>query len=92
VAASLAVFCGVVAALSLWLPFRPHLANAKIAGLVSASLFVFASGVVVWATARFRAELHRMSLARAALELGQEVGGVGTFEYNLNTGRIGVTP
>jgi hypothetical protein len=33
-----------------------------------------------------------MSLARAALELGQEVGGVGTFEYNLNTGRIGVTP
>jgi len=91
VAASLAVFCGVVAALSLWLPFRPHLANAKIAGLVSASLFVFASGVVVWATARFRAELHRMSLARAALELGQEVGGVGTFEYSLNTGRIGAS-
>jgi len=88
VAASLAVLCGALVALSLWLPFRPHLPNAKMAGYVSAGLFVAASALVVWATARFRAELNRMSLARAALDLGQEVGGVGTFDYNLNTGRI----
>jgi two-component sensor histidine kinase/PAS domain-containing protein len=88
VAASLAVVGGVAAALLLWLPYRPHLANAKLAATVSAGLFVMASAIIVWATARFRAELNRMSLARAALDLGQDVGGMGSFEYNLDTGRI----
>jgi PAS domain S-box-containing protein len=88
VAASVAVVCATVAALGLWLPYRPALPHAKMAGFLSAGLFVLASGAVVWATARFRAELNRMGLARAALELAQDVGGMGSFEYNLNTGRI----
>jgi len=88
VAASVTVFCGAVTALFLWLPYRPHLPNARMAGYISATLFVAASALVIWATTRFRSELNRTSLARALLDLGQEVGGVGSFEYNLNTGRI----
>jgi PAS domain S-box-containing protein len=87
-AASFAILGGVIAALSLWLPYRPALPHAKMAGFISAGLFIAASAIVVWATARFRAELNRMGLARAALELGQDVGAMGSFEYNLRTGRI----
>jgi two-component sensor histidine kinase/PAS domain-containing protein len=88
VASSVAVLAGVLFALWLWLPYRPALPHANIAGFISAALFVIASALVVWATARFRAELNRMGLAHAVLELGQDVGAMGSFEYNLLTGRI----
>jgi PAS domain S-box-containing protein len=87
-AASFAIVGGVIAALCLWLPYRPALPHAKLAGVISAGLFIAASAIVVWATARFRAELDRMGVARAALDLGQDVGGMGSFVYNLKTGRI----
>jgi PAS domain S-box-containing protein len=88
VAASSALFIGVLAALFFWIPPRYSFSPPDLTGGVTIALFVLTSAIVLWATALLRAQLNAMVLSRATLDLGQDVGGMGLWAFNLATGRI----
>lgn len=88
VAGGSALLVAVVAAVYFWIPPRLSFAIPDATGAVTVSLFAVASTIVLWAAARLRSELNRVAVARAALDMGLDFGGIGLWEINLRTGRI----
>jgi len=78
----------VVAAIYFWIPPRLSFAIPDATGSVTVALFVVASTIVLWAAALLRSELNRVAVARAALDMELDVGGIGLWEMNLRTARI----
>jgi two-component sensor histidine kinase/PAS domain-containing protein len=83
-----AVLVAVAAAIYFWIPPRLSFAIPDATGCVTVGLFVGASTIVLWAAALLRSELNRVAVARAALDMGLDVGGIGLWEMNLRTARI----
>jgi PAS domain S-box-containing protein len=79
---------GVLGAALLWMPPRLTLAVHGVSDQVSIGLFILSSAIVLLAAAELRAQLDAAGVARSAVELGLEAGGVGTWEFNLRTRRI----
>jgi PAS domain S-box-containing protein len=77
-----------LAAIYLWIPPRMSFAMPDATNLAAVGLFVISSAIVLFASARLRQQLNRLAVARAALDLGLDVGGVGIWEMNLRTGGI----
>jgi two-component sensor histidine kinase/PAS domain-containing protein len=78
----------VLAAIYLWIPPKMSFAIPDATGSVAVGLFILTSALVLWASALLRREFNRVAVARAALDMGLDVGGVGVWEMNLRTGRI----
>jgi two-component sensor histidine kinase/PAS domain-containing protein len=83
-----ALLVAVAAASYLWIPPRLSFAIPDTTGLVTVGLFALASSIVLSASALLRGELNRISVARTALDMGLDVGGIGVWEMNLRTRRI----
>jgi two-component sensor histidine kinase/PAS domain-containing protein len=83
-----ALLVAVAAAIYFWIPPRLSFAIPDATGSVTVGLFVVASTIVLWAAAILRSEVNRVAVARAALDMGLDVGGIGLWEMNLRTGRI----
>jgi PAS domain S-box-containing protein len=79
---------GLVVAIYFWVPPRLSFSTPNLTDCISVGMFAAASGIVLWAAGRLRAQLAALTLARYALDLGLAAGGVGTWEMNLRTSRI----
>jgi hypothetical protein len=87
-AAGIAGLLGVLAAVYLWIPPRMSFRLPNLTDCVSLALFVAASSIILVVAATLRARLREASLAKDALDLGLEAGGVGTWDINLRTREI----
>jgi two-component sensor histidine kinase/PAS domain-containing protein len=79
---------GMAVAIYLWIPPRLSFAMPGPGDRIAILLFAATSSIVLWAAAVLRARLDAVSVARDALDLGLESGGVGIWEINLRNRRI----
>jgi two-component sensor histidine kinase/PAS domain-containing protein len=86
--ASLATAFGIAAALFLWIPPRFSFALPNATACVAIALFALASFIILWAIFAVRTQHNTAGIARQALELGLQAGGVGTWEFDLRHRRI----
>jgi two-component sensor histidine kinase/PAS domain-containing protein len=78
----------VLAAIYFWIPPKMSFATPDATNSVTVGLFVLFSTIVLWASALLREEFKGVAVARAALDLGLDVGGVGVWEMDLRSRRI----
>jgi PAS domain S-box-containing protein len=84
-AGAIACVAGVVGATYLWIPPRFSLAVPPLTDCVAIGLFLGNSTIVLLVAGGLRAQRDAARLAKAALDLGLESGGVGTWEIDLQT-------
>jgi PAS domain S-box-containing protein len=87
-AGALGCLIGVAGATFLWIPPRFSLTLPNVTDCVAIGLFLGNSAIVLLVAGSLRAQRDAARLAKAALELGLESGGVGTWEIDLQTRRI----
>jgi PAS domain S-box-containing protein len=87
-AGAIACVIGVVAATYLWLPPRFSFTLPNVSDCVAIALFLGNSAIVLIVAGGLRAQRDAARMAKAALDLGLESGGVGTWEIDLRTQRI----
>jgi PAS domain S-box-containing protein len=87
-AGAIACVVGVVGATYLWIPPRFSLALPSVTDSAAIGLFLGNSAIVLLVAGSLRAQRDAARVAKAALDLGLESGGVGTWEIDLRTQRI----
>jgi two-component sensor histidine kinase/PAS domain-containing protein len=78
----------VLAAIYFWIPPKMSFAAPSTTDAVAVGLFVLNSTILLWVAALLRSELNKLVVARAAIDLGLDAGGIGLWEMNLRTRRI----
>jgi two-component sensor histidine kinase/PAS domain-containing protein len=91
-AAGISTLLALIAAIYFWIPpdFSFHVWSR--ANSLTVTVFTGATGIVLWATAEFRAVLNATEVAGHFLNLGLAAGGVGTWQYHLRTAQITASP
>jgi PAS domain S-box-containing protein len=77
-----------LAAIYFWIPPKMSFATPDATDCVAIALFVLTSTLVLWAAALLRSELNKLAVARVAIDLALDVGGIGLWEMTLRDQQI----
>jgi len=85
---AIATVFGTAAAVFFWIPPRFSLSLLQPTALVTVALFSLACLFILLAVYSVRTRFTAVSIARQALDLALQAGGIGTWEMDLHTRRI----